>query len=207
MGVLQRFENRLEQLVSGAFARPSAAPSQPVEIAAALQREVDNSAQILSRDRRLVPEHLPRRALARRPRAARALRPDAGRGARRDAARARRRAALRLHRPGDDHLRPRRTSWAPAASGCAARRCARSRRGSGERCPTPPYAGRPWCSRSTACATRSTPPGWSSAGAPRPTCGSTTRGCRAATRRSACAGRPGADGQHRRPRLHQRHAR
>jgi len=55
MGVLQRFENRLEQLVSGAFARAFRSAVQPVEIAAALQREVDNSAQILSRNRRLVP--------------------------------------------------------------------------------------------------------------------------------------------------------
>ncbi len=55
MGVVQRFENRLEQLVSGAFARVFRSAVQPVEIAAALQREVDNSAQILSRKRRLVP--------------------------------------------------------------------------------------------------------------------------------------------------------
>ena len=55
MGMLQRFEDRLEQLVSGAFAKAFRSAVQPVEIAAALQREVDNSAQILSRDRRLVP--------------------------------------------------------------------------------------------------------------------------------------------------------
>jgi hypothetical protein len=55
MGVIQRFENRLEQLVSGAFARAFRSAVQPVEVAAALQREVDNSAQILSRNRRLVP--------------------------------------------------------------------------------------------------------------------------------------------------------
>jgi hypothetical protein len=57
MGVLQRFENRLEQLVSGAFARAFRSAVQPVEVAAALQREVDNSAQILSRNRRLVPNN------------------------------------------------------------------------------------------------------------------------------------------------------
>jgi hypothetical protein len=55
MGLLQKFESRLEQLVSGAFARAFRSAVQPVEVAAALQREVDNSAQILSRDRRLVP--------------------------------------------------------------------------------------------------------------------------------------------------------
>ena len=57
MGLLQRFENRLEQVVSGTFARAFQSAVQPVEIAAALQREVDNSAQILSRDRRLVPNN------------------------------------------------------------------------------------------------------------------------------------------------------
>jgi hypothetical protein len=55
MGGLQRFENRLEELISGAFARAFRSAVQPVEISAALQREVDNNAQILSRDRRLVP--------------------------------------------------------------------------------------------------------------------------------------------------------
>lgn len=57
MGVLQRFENKLEQFVSGTFARAFRSAVQPVEVAAALQREVDNSAQILSRDRRLVPNN------------------------------------------------------------------------------------------------------------------------------------------------------
>ena len=55
MGMLQRFESRLEQAVSGAFAKAFRSAVQPVELAAALQREVDNSAQILSRNRRLVP--------------------------------------------------------------------------------------------------------------------------------------------------------
>jgi hypothetical protein len=55
VGGLQRLENRLEQMISGAFARAFRSAVQPVEIAAALQRECDNNAQILSRDRRLVP--------------------------------------------------------------------------------------------------------------------------------------------------------
>ena len=55
MGGLQRFEQRLEQMISGAFARTFRSSVQPVEISAALAREVDNSAQILSRDRRLAP--------------------------------------------------------------------------------------------------------------------------------------------------------
>lgn len=55
MGGLQRFEHRLEQMISGAFAKAFRSAVQPVEIAAALQRECDNNAQILSRDRRIVP--------------------------------------------------------------------------------------------------------------------------------------------------------
>lgn len=55
MGGLQRFEQRLEEMISGAFARAFRSAVQPVEISAALQREVDNNAQILSRQRRLAP--------------------------------------------------------------------------------------------------------------------------------------------------------
>jgi hypothetical protein len=55
MGSLQRLEHRLEQMISGAFAKAFRSAVQPVEISAALQRECDNNAQILSRDRRLVP--------------------------------------------------------------------------------------------------------------------------------------------------------
>ncbi|MEJ7833568.1 MAG: DUF3662 and FHA domain-containing protein [Nocardioides sp.] len=55
MGGIQKFEQRLEQMISGVFARAFRSAVQPVEIAAALQRECDNNAQILSRQRRLVP--------------------------------------------------------------------------------------------------------------------------------------------------------
>lgn len=55
MGALQRFEQRLEQVISGVFAKAFRSAVQPVEISAALQRELDNNAQILSRERRLVP--------------------------------------------------------------------------------------------------------------------------------------------------------
>lgn len=55
MGGLRRFEDRLEQSISKVFARTFRSAVQPVEISAALNREVDNSAQILSRERRLVP--------------------------------------------------------------------------------------------------------------------------------------------------------
>lgn len=55
MGVLHRFEQRLEHAVTSAFAKAFRSDVQPVEIVAALQREIDNSAQILSRDRQMVP--------------------------------------------------------------------------------------------------------------------------------------------------------
>ncbi|HPU13960.1 MAG TPA: DUF3662 and FHA domain-containing protein [Aeromicrobium sp.] len=54
-GVLQRFEKRLEGAVTGAFARAFRSAVQPVEIAAALQREIDANASVLSRERTLVP--------------------------------------------------------------------------------------------------------------------------------------------------------
>lgn len=55
MSVLARLEARLEALVSGGFARVFRSAVQPVEITAALQRECDNNTQILSRERRMVP--------------------------------------------------------------------------------------------------------------------------------------------------------
>ncbi len=55
MGALSRFEHKLESAISGVFARAFRSAVQPVEISAALQREVDNNTQILSRNRRLVP--------------------------------------------------------------------------------------------------------------------------------------------------------
>jgi hypothetical protein len=55
VSALQRFENKLEEMISTVFARTFRSAVQPVEISAALNREIDNSAQILSRDRRLVP--------------------------------------------------------------------------------------------------------------------------------------------------------
>ncbi|NED98724.1 FhaA domain-containing protein [Phytoactinopolyspora halotolerans] len=55
MGVLQKFERRLESLVQGAFTKAFRSEVQPVEIAAAIQRELDNNAQIVTRQRSLVP--------------------------------------------------------------------------------------------------------------------------------------------------------
>lgn len=55
MGVLDRFERRLDKMVNGAFARAFKAEVQPVEIASALQRECDDKAAIVSRGRTIVP--------------------------------------------------------------------------------------------------------------------------------------------------------
>lgn len=55
MGVLQRFERRIEGLVNGAFAKAFKSEVQPVEIASALQRECDDRAAIVSQGRTMVP--------------------------------------------------------------------------------------------------------------------------------------------------------
>ena len=48
VGVLDRFERRLDRMVNGAFARAFKAEVQPVEIASALQRECDDKAAIVA---------------------------------------------------------------------------------------------------------------------------------------------------------------
>ncbi|MFI9103997.1 FhaA domain-containing protein [Streptomyces fildesensis] len=55
MGVMKRFEQRLEGFVNGTFAKVFKSEVQPVEIAGALQRECDNNATIWNRDRTVVP--------------------------------------------------------------------------------------------------------------------------------------------------------
>ena len=55
MGILDRFERRLDRMVNGAFARAFKAEVQPVEIASALQRECDDRAAIVTRGRTIVP--------------------------------------------------------------------------------------------------------------------------------------------------------
>ena len=55
MGVLSRFERRLEGMVEGAFARTFKSELQPVEIASAVQREMDDRAAIVAQGRTLVP--------------------------------------------------------------------------------------------------------------------------------------------------------
>ena len=55
MGVLQRFERRLEGLVNGAFAKAFKSDVQPVEIASYLQRECDERAAVVSHGRTMAP--------------------------------------------------------------------------------------------------------------------------------------------------------
>lgn len=55
MSLLDRFEQRIDRLVNGAFAKAFEAEVQPVEIAAALEREASDRAAVVSRDRTVVP--------------------------------------------------------------------------------------------------------------------------------------------------------
>lgn len=55
MGVLQRFERRLEGLVQGAFTRAFGGWVEPVEVAAALTREAEDRKAIVAAGRVLVP--------------------------------------------------------------------------------------------------------------------------------------------------------
>ena len=55
MGLLDRFEDSLDRLVNGAFARAFKAEVQPVEIASALQREVNDRAAVIDRSRTVIP--------------------------------------------------------------------------------------------------------------------------------------------------------
>lgn len=53
--LLDRFEQRLDRLVNGAFAKAFKAEVQPVEVAAALQRELDDRAVVIGVGRNVVP--------------------------------------------------------------------------------------------------------------------------------------------------------
>lgn len=55
VNLLERFEDKLDRMVNGAFARAFKAEVQPVEIAAALQRELDDRAVVVDKDRNVVP--------------------------------------------------------------------------------------------------------------------------------------------------------
>ncbi|MFM6974923.1 MAG: FhaA domain-containing protein [Agromyces sp.] len=55
MGLLDNIERGLERFVNGAFAKTFRSGLQPVEITAALKRELDTKAAVVARDRVLVP--------------------------------------------------------------------------------------------------------------------------------------------------------
>jgi hypothetical protein len=55
VGLLERFEDSLDRVVNGAFARAFKAEVQPVELASALQRELADRAAIIDRNRTVVP--------------------------------------------------------------------------------------------------------------------------------------------------------
>lgn len=55
MGILDNLERNLERVVNGAFAKVFRSGLQPVEITAALRRELDTKAAVISRERILVP--------------------------------------------------------------------------------------------------------------------------------------------------------
>jgi hypothetical protein len=57
VGILDNFEKGLERAVNGAFAKTFKSGLQPVEITAALRRELDVKAAVVSRDRILAPNN------------------------------------------------------------------------------------------------------------------------------------------------------
>jgi hypothetical protein len=55
VGILDSFEKGLERVVNGAFAKAFKSGLQPLEVTAALRRELDTKAAVVARDRILVP--------------------------------------------------------------------------------------------------------------------------------------------------------
>ena len=55
VGILDRFEERVNRVVNGAFAKAFESEVQPVEIAAAIQSEVNEKAVIVGAGRTVVP--------------------------------------------------------------------------------------------------------------------------------------------------------
>jgi FhaA, N-terminal domain/FHA domain len=55
VGVLQRFEHRLQTMYDGGFARAFKSELQPTEVGGAVQREMDDRAAIVAQGRTLVP--------------------------------------------------------------------------------------------------------------------------------------------------------
>ncbi len=122
MGVLKRFEQRLEGLVNGTFAKVFKSEVQPVEIAGALQRECDNNATIWNRDRTVVPNDFIVELSTPGLRAPQPLLRPARRRARRHGARLRQAAALHLHGHRSRSTWRRRTTSTPVCTGSAAAR-------------------------------------------------------------------------------------
>lgn len=57
MGVFDRAERKIDSVVGKVFARAFKGDVQPVEIAAGIQRELEAEAKLLSKGKRLVPNH------------------------------------------------------------------------------------------------------------------------------------------------------
>lgn len=57
MGILDRFEKGVERAVRAPFTKAFKSEIQPVEIAAALRRELDENVAVLARGRAIVPNH------------------------------------------------------------------------------------------------------------------------------------------------------
>lgn len=57
MGILDRFEKGLENVVNGAFAKAFRSQVEPVELAGSLRREADHKAAVVSRGRTLTANH------------------------------------------------------------------------------------------------------------------------------------------------------
>lgn len=55
MGIMERFEQNIERVVNGAFARAFRSSVQPVELGSGLRREVDSKAVTVARDRVIIP--------------------------------------------------------------------------------------------------------------------------------------------------------
>lgn len=55
MGMLDRFERGIERAVNGAFAKAFRSEVQPVEVASALRREIDDRAAVVARNRTIAP--------------------------------------------------------------------------------------------------------------------------------------------------------
>ena len=55
MGLFDRVERKLDRVINGAFARAFKAEVQPVEIAAAMRRAMDERAAVVGKGRTMVP--------------------------------------------------------------------------------------------------------------------------------------------------------